>query len=267
MKRNASYMVFHPQERGGVLMKKMKKIGIFVGIVSTTLNLGACSLFGKIIYENDYINAVVRNDGKEKVLEVNVRLPSGAPALSKASIDSLTEDGLKKDYEVQLSDGMIYGYHDSTTDHGTETYLKVFESVKELDEELDRSLLQSNGNAYLPGENNFLLTYDKIQGNIDIQAAEVADMERFKVNWNVFMVLDPKKNNRKLFNIYDVSNKIKHESYISQKGVKTELFWDADTGKAVIYALEEGVCYTWELDGKVDEKSVKAYADTIMHKS
>lgn len=248
-------------------MKKKKITGMFAGMLWGLLTLGACSFLGKTIYEDDQISAVVQNDGEDTILAVTVGLPSEAPSLSKTSMDLLTEDGPKREYEVQLSDGMIYGYQDATSDHGTETYVKVLESMREVNEVLDRSLLQSNENAYQPGENNFLLLYDKIQGDLTIQAAEVTDMEKLKVTWNVYMTLKSSRNNRATSQIYDVTNQVQHESYLSPSGIQTELFWDTDMGKAGIYALEEGVCYIWELDGEVDEETVKAFADTIMHKS
>lgn len=244
-------------------MRKNRKVGVLFCSLWTAVSLGACSAGATKIYADNHMNAVVRNEDEEKVLAVDVDLTSKAPALSEFSMDALTLDGTVKSYEVQLSDGTIYGYQDDTMDHGTETYAKVFKSMEELSDTLDRSLLQSNENVYPEGENNFLLIYDKTQDNITIHAAQVAAMENFKVKWDVLITFTSDKSSRNTFNIYDVTDRINHETYTSQNGLQTELFWDADTGKAGICVLEEGMCYTWELDGKVDEESVKAYADTI----
>lgn len=55
-----------------------------------------------------------------------------------------------------------------------------------------------------------------------------------------------------------------HESYSTQQNLDTELFWDEDTQKAAVCILQEGVCYSWELDGPPDLETVREFAETII---
>ena len=174
-------------------MKKAKKMtrnsakadrkhaaGLFMAIVLMAALLTACG-FGKKIYEDDRLNAMLTEaDGR---IDLSVRIRSSAVPMQEKIREKLTAGELYHEFETLMSDGVSFGYEDGTLDQGGGVYIYVYSSEAELEQVLEQSLPNSSGISWPEGENNFMLMYEPDNGAeeeagseaVSIRAAEIPE--------------------------------------------------------------------------------------------
>lgn len=152
--------------------------GLFMAIVLMAALLTACG-FGKKIYEDDRLNAMLTEaDGR---IDLSVRIRSSAVPMQEKIREKLTAGELYHEFETLMSDGVSFGYEDGTLDQGGGVYIYVYSSEAELEQVLEQSLPNSSGISWPEGENNFMLMYEPDNGTeeedrseaVSIRAAEV----------------------------------------------------------------------------------------------
>ena len=234
-----------------------------MGLSIAAIMLVSCSMHEIQVYENEVMHASVLEDDQETVLSVRVDLPGKVCGLSEASEAVLTAGGPQKDFEVRLSDGMYYEYQDDTKDQGPQMYPSVYKSMDDVNAAMGQEVMQSTDLVYPEGENNYFVLYDKTEQSIHITGAAVPCAEYVSVEWNVFITTDLQGADRNTFLVNEITDQIQHDTYLTRNDVETELFWDEKAGKGAVFIVTENACYEWELEGEVDRKSVKAFAETI----
>ena len=213
--------------------------------------LGGCSM--EKVYEDERMNAVVTEseDGiRELVVYIQVS-PAELPEKAKAAV----ETGERvKEYEVQLSDGIYYGYS-SSPDNGTGVYPRVFSSADEIREFLGMNLLTGEID-YPEGEDNFILFYDPLDPSIMIHSASADLADGITVQWDAYLNFSG-KNSQSGPGIAGVSEEVRHEEYTAPGGQRADIFFDGTSGQACICVLEQGSLYKWYLDGRPGEMEIQ----------
>ena len=89
--------------------------GLFMAIALMAALLAACG-FGKKIYEDDRLNAMITEaDGR---IDLSVRIRSSAVPMQEKIREKLTVGELYHEFETLMSDGVSFGYEDGTLDQG-----------------------------------------------------------------------------------------------------------------------------------------------------
>ena len=245
--------------------------GLFMAIVLMAALLTACG-FGKKIYEDDRLNAMLTEaDGR---IDLSVRIRSSAVPMQEKIREKLTAGELYHEFETLMSDGVSVGYEDGTLDQGGGVYIYVYSSEAELEQVLEQSLPNSSGISWPEGENNFMLMYEPDNGTeeedgsetVSIRAAEVPETVTgagLRVSWSAYLHYGTEAGSA-TSSLSDVTEDVVYEAYTSAQDRSMDLFVDEGSGQALVILLEDGAYYTWSLTGKLTMDSVKTFADTIV---
>lgn len=264
-------------------MKKAKKMrrsrmnadrkcaaGLCMAIVFMAALLTACG-FGKKIYEDDRLNAMITE--ADRRLDLSVQIRSLPIPMQETVRKNLSAGELCHDFRTQLSDGTYYEYQDGTMDQGGGIYAYVYSSEAELEQALAQNLPNSSEISWPEGGNNFILMYTPAHGtetegteeSVDISAASAMENVTgagLRVNWNISLNYGTAAGRATSY-LSDVTEDVIYESYTSAQGLSMDLFVDEGSGQALVSLLEEGAYYTWSLTGKLTIDSVKMFADTV----
>lgn len=241
----------------------MKRRNAVVLLLAALLALTGCAVHK--IYENDYLIATtLDSEDGVKILSLSIELAS--TDLPNTVRESITKDGaLTEEIDITLSDGTHTGSNHSGVNSasyaGTDSFT-IYSSFDELEAALDRDLLTSAMLTYPEGENNLVLYYDAGEGDGSIYTAAVTIADGIDIHLSVYMNFSGERR-RYISNLTGISDDIRHETYTTTAGQEVELFVDETAGQACVFAMENGVSYTWKCKGMLTMDWARQFADTL----
>lgn len=240
-------------------MRKMRMVlsGLVAGCVLLT---GGCSI--QKVYEDERMNAVI-TESEDGIGELGVYIQVSSAELPEKAKAAVETGKRVKEYEVQLSDGIYYGYSDGTADGTGGVYPRVFSSADEIREFLGMNLLTGEID-YPEGEDNFVLFYDPLDPSIMIHSASADLADGITVQWDAYLNFSG-KNSQSVPGLAGVSEGVRHEEYTAPGGQRADIFFDGTSGQACICVLEPGILYEWYLDerpGEMEIQDVETFIDS-----
>lgn len=135
---------------------KKKKIMSFVIICGLFLLTGCSS---KEVYHDDNMTAYFEENVEDR-LDLSIDFKCSTATLPESTVQTLlTFNPVYESFEIELSDGMIYGYVDGTLDDSGNIYMKAYSSLAELEKDLNMDVISSSDIVYPEDGNNLVLQY------------------------------------------------------------------------------------------------------------
>lgn len=241
-------------------MKKGIKI-IFPAILCSLFLLVGCS--PKELYHDDNIMAYFEETDGRLDLSIDFRcFDTILPENTKQTL--LTFTPVNDSYNIELSDGDIYGYYNGASNGGPSTYTKPYSSLAELEKDLNMDLISSSYIVYPENVNNMLLGYypdAMISINFASAKTAVGDASNIEFQLNLESPHNYSDSTSRI--IVDISENIRYEELETKDGLKVNVFIDESKGKAGIY-LSTGSClYSWQLNNIQSFDDVKNFVNSL----
>lgn len=232
-------------------------------ITCLTSILYFCLLIGcetQEIYHGNNITANIERSDNRLDLSVDFEVPTST--LPDNTMQTLLTFAPVTEYEITMSDGMIYNYNsDGVLDDGGTIYMKTYSSLSEIEKDLNLDIISSSEIIYPENENNFVLEYFP-DSYIFINSASSKTKEgdasdiRFHINLKGI-------NNKYGDTIADISENIRHEELKTKAGNRVDVFIDETKSKAGIYLLSTGYLYSWKLNNIQTFDDVKNFVNSL----
>lgn len=243
---------------------KKRKIMSFVIICGLFLLTGCSS---KEVYHDDNMTAYFEEIVEDR-LDLSIDFKCSTATLPESTVQTLlTFNPVYESFEIELSDGMIYGYVDGTLDDGGNIYMKAYSSLAELEKDLNMDVISSSDIVYPEDGNNLVLQYhpdSMIFINFASAKTSTGDVSSIQ-----FQILLKGTNPNNIFAgdtshiVVDISENIRHEKLKTRDGLRVDAFVDETKGKAGIYLLSDACLYSWELDNIQSYDDVKSFVDSL----
>lgn len=243
---------------------KKRKIMSFVIICSLFLLTGCSS---KEVYHNDNMTAYFEENVEDR-LDLSIDFICSTTNLPESTVQTLlTFSPVDESYEIELSDGMIYGYYNETLDDSSGIYMKAYSSLDELEKDLNMDVISSSNIVYPEDGNNLVLEYyPDTMLLINFASAKTSTGDVSSIQFQM-QLKGAKSNNRFAGDtsrgVVDISENIRHEELKTRDGLRVDAFVDETKGKAGIYLLSDACLYSWELDNIQSYDDVKSFVDSL----
>lgn len=233
---------------------------VIAGFLSFYIIIGICGCSTVTVYESENIDAVVTDSDDEKELLVQIKVaPSDLPETLKQFIK---ENEPIYDFEIQLSDGMYYGYHDETNDKNGGAFIETFSAISDIEEMLDKNFVNSTEIKYPDGKENFILHFMPADNSVSITSAKVTFRDKISVQETLYMNYG-KSNRRFVPCLTGVTDKIYCEESDTSFGKKTLTFIDETVDQAGVYLEMEGIIYWWSFEGDFNKEDIILFIKTL----
>lgn len=232
---------------------------MIVGFLSFCITIGTSGCSTATVYENENINAVVTNSDDEKELLVRINVtPSNLPETLKQRI----EEELVHDFEIQLSDGTYYGYHDDTNDNNGGAFIETFSTMSDMEEILDKNLIYSTELIYPDDEVNFVLSILPTDNGVSVNSASVAFTDKISVQGTLYMSYGSSDGNFTP-SLTGVTDEIYCEESETSFGEEVLVLVDETADKAGIYLEMDEIIYWWSFEGDFDKEDIMSFINTL----
>lgn len=233
-------------------------------VINSLFLLSGCS--STEVYHDENMTAYFEEI--EDRLDLSIDFKCSTTNLPESTVQTLlTFSPVDEAYEIELSDGMIYGFYNETLDDSSGIYMKAYSSLDELEKDLNMDVISSSNIVYPEDGNNLVLEYypdDMLFINFASAKTSTGDVSSIQFQ---MQLKGDKSNNRFAGDtsrgVVDISENIRHEELKTRDGSRVDAFVDETKGKAGIYLLSDACLYSWELDNIQSYDDVKSFVDSL----
>lgn len=237
-----------------------RAVQIFIMIMLLTSCLTGCSQKAIHSTEGLTIYRVETEQGKELYADMSI-YPS---KLSDDTKKSLTSSEPFVKYEVELSDGLSYGYQ-GMENEDAHTYAYTYGTLDDISDSHHLNLLATDMAIYPEGNRNFILIYDNNSRtrNVSIWGVKPKLEKDYQVSYmNIYLCFGP-ETDRARYSLQNITDEANYETYEIVNGDQAYLMYDLSIGKGVIFVRQEGAFYVWELEGIESRDDLYEFANSI----
>ena len=237
----------------------MKRARIILTTLFLTFSLSGCSWQDIYSAEGISIYRVETESGKEIYAEMSI-LPV---QLQEETEEYLTASEPITEYEVQLSDGISYGYYGMENEE-PQAYAYTFGSLEEISDALSLDLLASNLLIYPESDKNFFLLYNTA-GNrtVSIQGVKAKLEKDYQITYmDIYLCFGPETDHAR-YSLQNITDEADHMLYEVAGGEEAYLLYDLSVEKGTVFVRMDGAFYVWELKGIKDLEDLYEFADSI----
>lgn len=238
----------------------MKRAGIVIMTLLLMSGLSGCSQ--KTVYSDEglTIYQVETDQGKELYADMSI-----SPAeLSDDTYESLTASEPVVEYEVELSDGSVYG-HQGMENEEAHAYAYTYGTLSDISASHHLDLLTSDMTIYPESNRNFILIYDNNSRtrNVSIFGVKPEIEKDYQISYmQIYLCYGP-ETDRARYSLQNITEEACQETYEIIDGEQAHLMYDLSVGKGVIFVRMEGAFYVWGLEGIEKQDDLYEFADSI----
>lgn len=238
----------------------MKRTGIVAMLLLLISCLSGCSWKDIYSAEGISIYRVETEQGKELYADMSIY-----PAkLSDDTKESLTTSEPIVEYEVELSDGISYGYQGMENEK-PHAYAYTYATLSDIADSHQLDLLASDIAIYPEGNQNFMLLYDNGSRTrtVSIWGVNPRLEKDYQVSYmHIYLCFGP-ETDRARYSLQDITDEANYVTYEISNGEQAHLMYDLSIGKGVIFVRMDGAFYVWELEGIKNLDDLYEFADSI----